>query len=87
MISDQRKPQTEYEFFDRQSWQHLGTLKITGVSNTDGVGSIQAARPGFPLGLFAAINDDGTTVGVGWDVIFAATGLACPADTAKVGVD
>ncbi|TDI84370.1 MAG: phytase [Caldithrix sp.] len=87
VISDQRKQQNEYEFFDRQSWQHLGTLKITGVSNTDGVGSIQAALPGFPLGLFAAINDDGTTVGLGWDVVFAATGLACPTDTAEVCVN
>jgi hypothetical protein len=27
------------------------------------------------LGIFAAINDDNTTVGVGWDVIFSEMGM------------
>lgn len=75
VVTDQRSDQTDYEFFDRETWSHLGTLRIEGVSNTDGIASTQLAMPGYPLGLFAAINNDSTTVGLGWDVIFNAIGL------------
>jgi len=75
VVSDQRSDQTDFEFFDRESWLHLGTLRIEGVSNTDGIASTQSAMPGYPMGLFAAINNDSTTVGLGWDVIFDAIGV------------
>ncbi|MCZ6593962.1 MAG: hypothetical protein O6943_03495 [Bacteroidetes bacterium] len=32
VVSDQRRSQTDFEFFDRQTWQHLGILRIEGVS-------------------------------------------------------
>lgn len=35
VISDQIAAQNEYEFFDRESWEYLGTMKIEDVSNTD----------------------------------------------------
>ncbi len=47
------------------------------MANTDGVASTQQAMPGFPLGLFAAINDDRSVAGIGWDAILGATGLGC----------
>ncbi len=75
VVSDQRSSQTDFEFFDRQTWSHLGTLRIEGVSNTDGIASTQSAIPGYPLGLFAAIDDDTTAVGLGWDVILRAMGM------------
>jgi len=75
VVSDQRSDQTDFEVFDRETWSHLGTLRLTGVSNTDGIASTQLAMPGYPMGLFAAINNDSTTVGVGWDVIFQAIGV------------
>jgi hypothetical protein len=75
IVADQRKPVTDFEFFDRQTWSHLGTLRIPGVSNTDGIASTQQALPGYPLGLFAVVNDDSSVVCVGWDKIFEATGL------------
>jgi WD40 repeat protein len=34
VVSDQRSSQTDFEFFDRITWEHLGTLRIGGVSNT-----------------------------------------------------
>jgi len=77
VISDQVASQTEFEFFDRQSWEHLGTLLIDGVANTDGIASTQQALPGYPLGIFAAINDDTSTVGIGWDKVFKAMGIGC----------
>ena len=77
VVSDQRSSQTEFEFFDRMTWRHLGTLLLDDVNNTDGIASTQRPLPGYPLGIFAAIDDDTSAVGIGWDRILAATGLAC----------
>jgi hypothetical protein len=78
VVSDQRLDVNDYEFFDRQTWAHLGTLRLQGVSNTDGIASTQQAMPGYPLGLFAAINNDTTTAVLGWDAIFQAAGFPPP---------
>ncbi len=74
VVADQRSDQTDFEFFDRVTWEHLGTLRIDGVSNSDGIASTQKPLPGYPLGVFVAVNDDRTTVGVGWDVILEKIG-------------
>jgi hypothetical protein len=71
VVSDQRSSQTEFEFFDRITWEHLGTLKITGVSNTDGIASFPYPLPTYPLGVFAVLDDDHAVAVVGWDKIFA----------------
>jgi hypothetical protein len=78
VVADQRTDVTEFEFFDRVSWSHLGALRLEGVNNTDGIGSTQQPLPGYPQGVFAAIDDDTSAVGIGWHRILAATGLACP---------
>lgn len=78
VVADQRGEQTEFELFDRRSWQHLGAFRLAGVANTDGIASTQRALPGWPQGVFAAIDDDTSTAVIGWDRILAATGLACP---------
>jgi hypothetical protein len=70
VVSDQRSSQTEFEFFDRITWEHLGILKITGVSNTDGIASYPYPLPDYPLGVFAALDDDHAVAVVGWDKIF-----------------
>ena len=70
VVSDQRLDKTDFEFFDRQTWQHLGTLNLTGVSNTDGIASFPYPLPDYPLGVFAALNDDHAVAVVGWDKIF-----------------
>lgn len=77
VVADQKGSLTDFEFFDRQTGAHLGALQIPGVNNTDGIASTQLPMPGYPLGLFAAVDSDTSTVGVGWDVILAATGLEC----------
>ena len=69
-VSDQRSAQTDFEFFDRETWEHLGTLHITGVSNTDGIASYPYPLPDYPLGVFAVLNDDHAVAIVGWDKIF-----------------
>lgn len=77
VVSDQREPLTDFEFFDRVSWDHLGTLRLSGVGNTDGIASTQRALPAYPLGLFAAVDDDTRTAGIGWDKILSSLGLSC----------
>ena len=72
VVSDQRSDKTDFEFFDRVTWVHLGKLNITGVSNTDGIASYPYSLPAYPLGLFAAIDNDATVALVGWDKIFNA---------------
>ena len=82
VVADQRVDFTQFEFFDRRTWAHLGALVLTGVSNTDGIGSTQRPLAGWPDGLFAAIDNNATTALIGWDRILAATGLACPVPAA-----
>ena len=77
IVTDQSDPLTKFEFFNRQTWQHLGTLKVNGVGHTDGVASSQRPLPGFPSGVFAAVDNDAATAVVGWDIILSATGLTC----------
>ena len=83
VVADQRSDVTDFEFFHRQTWAHLGRLRLKGVSNTDGIASTQRALPGYPLGLFAAINDDRTTALIGWDAVFAAIGWKLPSEAIR----
>lgn len=77
VVADQRSSESDFEFFDRITWDHLGTLNIVGVSNTDGIASTQQPLPDYPLGLFAVVNDDTSVMGVGWNTVMAVTGLTC----------
>lgn len=70
VVSDQLTPLTQYEFYDRETWEYFGNMKVTGVSNTDGVASFPYFIPNYPMGVFAAINNDATTVLVSWEKIF-----------------
>lgn len=77
LVADQKKGGTDFEVFERRTWDHLGAFQLEGVSNTDGVASTQQALPGYPLGLFVAVDNDASVAGVGWDRILEATGLRC----------
>jgi hypothetical protein len=77
VVSDQTDPVNQYELFDRASGRFLGTLEIAGANHTDGIASTQQALPGYPQGMFVAVDDDAATVGVGWSDVLAATGLGC----------
>jgi hypothetical protein len=77
VISDQKDEITDFEVFNRRTKEYLGKINISGVNNTDGIAITEQASPHFPLGLLAVIDDDTSTVGVGWDTIFLKTGLSC----------
>ena len=77
VVSDQREDLTDFEIFNRKTKEYLGTLNISGVSNTDGISITQQGSVDYPLGLLAVVNDDTNTVGVGWDTIFEKTRLSC----------
>jgi hypothetical protein len=70
VVSDQLTPSTEFEFYDRETWEYYGNMKVTGVSNTDGISSFPYSTQAYPMGVFAAINNDNTTVIVSWETIF-----------------
>ena len=74
--TDQSFGDNGFEIFDRERWEHLDTLQLVGVSNTDGIASTQRALPGYPLGIFAAVNNDSEVAIVGWGTVFHTTGLS-----------
>jgi len=67
-----------FEFFDRESWKHLGTLHLEGVEQTDGIDVTERALPGYPTGLLATINFDKNIALTSWERIVETTGLTCP---------
>jgi hypothetical protein len=77
VVADQRSNATDFEVFDRLTWVHLGRFRVEEVSGTDGIGSTQIALPGYPLGLFAAVDADSSVKLVSWETIIQATGLEC----------
>jgi hypothetical protein len=77
VVADQKDDLTDFEVFNRRTKEYLGKINIAGVNNTDGIAITQQSFPAYPLGLLAVIDDDTSTVGVGWDTILAETGMTC----------
>jgi Phytase len=77
VVADQKEDITDFEVFNRKTKEYLGKITIAGVNNTDGISVTQQAFPEYPLGLLAVIDDDSSTVGVGWDTLLEQTGLSC----------
>lgn len=77
VVADQKDDLTEFEVFNRKTKAHLGMIHISEVNNTDGIAITQQSAPDYPLGLLAVIDDDTSTVGVGWDTILETIGLSC----------
>jgi hypothetical protein len=67
-----------FEFFDRESWKHLGTLHLEGVEQTDGIDVTERPLPGYKAGLFVAINNDKDISLTSWERVIETTGLVCP---------
>lgn len=65
----------DFEVFNRRSWRHLGTIRLrlpSGagfVYNTDGIASVRQSSPRYRGGLFTAVQDDESVVGVPWSRI------------------
>jgi 3-phytase len=62
IIASDQKDVTEFEFFDRATLQHLGTVRGT-AAHTDGIALTQSKLPHFPNGLFIAQSDPESTGG------------------------
>jgi hypothetical protein len=77
VVSDQKGDMTDFEVFNRKTKVHLGTINISGVNLTDGIAITQQASPDYPFGLLVVIDDDTSTIGIGWDTILEKTGLSC----------
>ena len=76
IVADQKNPLSEFEFYDRQTFDHVGVLKLTGVNNTDGIVLTQQSSGLYPSGVFAAIDDDATTALISWRTVMDETGIA-----------
>lgn len=75
ILSDQRQDHSDFEFFDRETWKHLGVLRLDGVDTTDGIASTRLPMEKYPQGLFVAIHRDLSTVGIRWETVLEAFGL------------
>jgi 3-phytase len=56
IIATDQRGVTEFEVFDRVTFEHLGTIK-TSLRVTDGVALTEVALPDYPRGLFVAHSD------------------------------
>ncbi len=75
IVSDQNASPTEFEVFDRQTFQHLG--HFTGETHgTDGVAICQFALPNLPNGSFYALHSDRTVDIYDWADIASALNLS-----------
>jgi 3-phytase len=63
IVASDQKDITEFEFFDRITYKHLGTVKGT-AAHTDGIALTLAKLPSFPNGLFTAQSDPASTGGL-----------------------
>lgn len=77
VVADQKEESTDFEVFNRKTKEYLGKINISDVNNTDGISITQQSSRDYPLGLLAVIDDDSTTIGVGWDTLLEKTGLFC----------
>jgi hypothetical protein len=77
-VDQQTGIENGFEFFDRETWKHLGTLHLEGVEQTDGIDISERPLPGFPQGIFAAANYDKNVAITSWTRVIEATGLSCP---------
>jgi 3-phytase len=85
VVADQESFPMEFEFFDRQTYAHIGSF--TGpTTGTDGLTLTQAALPNLPNGSLFAIHNDRGLHSYDWAAIATAMGLCvndcAPTDTA-----
>ncbi len=74
IVADQNASPTQFEVFDRQTYQHIGNF--TGpTTGTDGIALTQRPLPNLPSGSFYAIDSDRTTHTYDWAAIANAMGL------------
>ncbi len=75
VVAEQQTDTTEFNVYDRVTWDYLGTFQLLGIANTDGIASNQVLTGTYPSGVFAALDNDASVGLVGWDVIFDSTGV------------
>lgn len=75
IATDQGEEVNTFHVFDRGSLSHLGSFRLAGVLNTDGIALTQQGFDGFPQGAFFALHDDGNLAAARWGDIADAVGL------------
>lgn len=67
----------QFEVFNRRTLEHLGHITVEGIGNVDSISMFQQNSPEYPMGFFVGMRGGEETIAVGFDTIFAATGLSC----------
>jgi 3-phytase len=75
ITTDQGKTENTFHLFDRATLEHVGSFRVEGVLNTDGVAITQRGFGAFPSGAFFAVHDDGSVAAVSWQSIASALDL------------
>jgi len=77
VTTDQGEGVNTFHAFDRATLAPVGSFRIDGVLNTDGIALTSAAFGPFAAGAFYAVHDDGNTVGIDWAAIAEALAYRC----------
>ncbi|WP_269523661.1 hypothetical protein [Coraliomargarita parva] len=75
IVTDQSRDTNLFHCFDRQSLQHLGTVKGERTLNTDGIWVTTEAMPRFPRGTFYACDNDRAISAFDMKEVLSALGL------------
>jgi hypothetical protein len=77
VMTDQGEQVNTFHVFDRGTLRHVGSFRLRGVLNTDGITVTAAPLGTFARGAFFAVHDDGSVAGIGWESIARALELRC----------
>ena len=77
VTTDQGEGVNTFHTFDRATLAPVGSFRVDGVLNTDGIALTSTAFGPFAAGAFYAVHDDGSTVGVDWATIAEALEYRC----------
>lgn len=86
VVSDQNASPTEFEVFDRQTFQHLGAFSGP-TRGTDGIAICQFALPNLPQGSFYALHSDKYVHVYDWADIASAMNLSIHVINGATGLE
>ncbi len=73
IVTDQDPEDNRFVLFDRVTLEHVGEFRAEKTRHTDGVWLHNQSLPGFDLGVFLAIHNDGNVAALDWQAVMQAT--------------
>jgi 3-phytase len=75
VATDQHKKKSEFNIYDRQNFDYLGSFSGQEVANTDGICVTNEKFDLFPQGAVYAVHDDRAVMAFSWEDIVSRLGL------------